>query len=136
MTPPTEGQTPVTGPSRLNASSGRCLKEQHGRQCSACLLNRSHGDAAHDCLNPNRLAASSNGPKGALARCHRLGRPLTPVALSRPLFRFSRLRSLNLSNNHLGQFPLAICDIPTLTEVNLSCNYLLSVPGSVGAMAK
>lgn len=53
-----------------------------------------------------------------------------------PTFRFSRLRSLNLSNNHLGQFPLAICDIPTLTEVNLSCNYLLSVPGSVGAMAK
>ncbi|KAM9349208.1 PH domain leucine-rich repeat-containing protein phosphatase 1 [Symphorus nematophorus] len=50
------------------------------------------------------------------------------------LQRFSRLRSLNLSNNHLGQFPLAICDIPTLTEVNLSCNYLVSVPCSVGAM--
>uniref|UniRef100_A0A3Q2PJX0 protein-serine/threonine phosphatase n=1 Tax=Fundulus heteroclitus TaxID=8078 RepID=A0A3Q2PJX0_FUNHE len=50
------------------------------------------------------------------------------------LQRFSRLRSLNLSNNHLGQFPLAICDIPTLTEVNLSCNYLDSVPSSVGAM--
>ncbi|KAF3699402.1 PH domain leucine-rich repeat-containing protein phosphatase 1 [Channa argus] len=50
------------------------------------------------------------------------------------LQRFSRLRSLNLSNNHLGQFPLAICDIPTLTEVNLSCNYLAHVPSSVGAM--
>uniref|UniRef100_A0A3Q0SKE8 protein-serine/threonine phosphatase n=1 Tax=Amphilophus citrinellus TaxID=61819 RepID=A0A3Q0SKE8_AMPCI len=50
------------------------------------------------------------------------------------LQRFSRLRSLNLSNNHLGQFPLAICDIATLTEVNLSCNYLASVPSSVGAM--
>lgn len=50
--------------------------------------------------------------------------------------RFSRLRSLNLSNNHLSQFPLAICDIPTLTEVNLSCNYLVSVPFSVGAMTK
>uniref|UniRef100_A0A3B4ZEK3 protein-serine/threonine phosphatase n=1 Tax=Stegastes partitus TaxID=144197 RepID=A0A3B4ZEK3_9TELE len=50
------------------------------------------------------------------------------------LQRFSRLRSLNLSNNHLGQFPLAICEIPTLTEVNLSCNYLASVPSSVGAM--
>lgn len=50
--------------------------------------------------------------------------------------RFSRLRSLNLSNNHLGQFPLAICDIATLTEVNLSCNYLASVPSSVGAMTK
>ncbi|CAF91595.1 unnamed protein product, partial [Tetraodon nigroviridis] len=50
------------------------------------------------------------------------------------LQRFSRLRSLNLSNNHLSQFPLAICDIPTLTEVNLSCNYLVSIPCSVGAM--
>uniref|UniRef100_A0A667ZYW1 protein-serine/threonine phosphatase n=1 Tax=Myripristis murdjan TaxID=586833 RepID=A0A667ZYW1_9TELE len=50
------------------------------------------------------------------------------------LQQFSRLRSLNLSNNHLGQFPLAICDIPTLTEVNLSCNYLGSIPSSVGAM--
>uniref|UniRef100_A0A672FCB8 protein-serine/threonine phosphatase n=1 Tax=Salarias fasciatus TaxID=181472 RepID=A0A672FCB8_SALFA len=50
------------------------------------------------------------------------------------LQQFSRLRSLNLSNNHLGQFPPAVCDIPTLTEVNLSCNYLASVPGSVGAM--
>ncbi|XP_054888886.1 PH domain leucine-rich repeat-containing protein phosphatase 1 [Poeciliopsis prolifica] len=51
------------------------------------------------------------------------------------LQRFSRLRSLNLSNNHLGQFPLAICDIPTLTEVNLSCNYMDSVPSSVEAMS-
>ncbi|KAM8838844.1 PH domain leucine-rich repeat-containing protein phosphatase 1 [Synchiropus picturatus] len=51
-----------------------------------------------------------------------------------PLQRFSRLRSLNLSNNYLGQFPMAICDIPTLTEVNLSCNYLANVPNSVGAM--
>uniref|UniRef100_H3CE91 protein-serine/threonine phosphatase n=1 Tax=Tetraodon nigroviridis TaxID=99883 RepID=H3CE91_TETNG len=52
----------------------------------------------------------------------------------REVSRFSRLRSLNLSNNHLSQFPLAICDIPTLTEVNLSCNYLVSIPCSVGAM--
>lgn len=50
------------------------------------------------------------------------------------LQRFSRLRSLNLSNNHVGQFPLAICDIHTLTEVNLSCNYLVSIPSAVGAM--
>ncbi|CAB1317396.1 unnamed protein product [Coregonus sp. 'balchen'] len=38
--------------------------------------------------------------------------------------RLHQLQSLNLSNNQLGQFPMAICDIPTLTEVNLSCNYL------------
>ncbi|XP_036374941.1 PH domain leucine-rich repeat-containing protein phosphatase 1 [Megalops cyprinoides] len=50
------------------------------------------------------------------------------------LQRFSKLRSLNLSNNRLGEFPLAICSISTLTEVNLSCNYLTSVPGAVGTM--
>lgn len=66
---------------------------------------------------------------------------LTSHELKIPFFlnfvsRFSRLRSLNLSNNHLSQFPLAICDIPTLTEVNLSCNYLASLPCSVGAMTK
>ncbi|KAJ8383582.1 hypothetical protein AAFF_G00219620 [Aldrovandia affinis] len=44
---------------------------------------------------------------------------------------FSKLRSLNLSNNHLGEFPEAICDITTLTEVNLSCNYLTSVHSAV-----
>ncbi|XP_055722648.1 PH domain leucine-rich repeat-containing protein phosphatase 1-like [Salvelinus fontinalis] len=50
------------------------------------------------------------------------------------LQRFSRLRSLNLSNNQLGQFPMAICDISTLTEVNLSCNYLTNVDQAVGSM--
>uniref|UniRef100_A0A4W5MH01 protein-serine/threonine phosphatase n=1 Tax=Hucho hucho TaxID=62062 RepID=A0A4W5MH01_9TELE len=50
------------------------------------------------------------------------------------LHQFSRLRSLNLSNNQLGQFPMAICDIPTLTEVNLSCNYLTNVGQAVGSM--
>uniref|UniRef100_A0A8C7S138 PH domain leucine-rich repeat-containing protein phosphatase 2 n=1 Tax=Oncorhynchus mykiss TaxID=8022 RepID=A0A8C7S138_ONCMY len=50
------------------------------------------------------------------------------------LHQFSRLRSLNLSNNQLGQFPMAICDIPTLTEVNLSCNYLANVGQAVGSM--
>ncbi|KAL4646432.1 PH domain leucine-rich repeat-containing protein phosphatase 1 [Arapaima gigas] len=50
------------------------------------------------------------------------------------LQRFTKLRSLNLSNNHLGRFPLSICSIPTLTEVNLSCNRLSSVPNAVGAM--
>uniref|UniRef100_A0A8C8KAC4 protein-serine/threonine phosphatase n=1 Tax=Oncorhynchus tshawytscha TaxID=74940 RepID=A0A8C8KAC4_ONCTS len=50
------------------------------------------------------------------------------------LQQFSRLRSLNLSNNQLGQFPMAICDISTLTEVNLSCNYLTNVDQAVGSM--
>ncbi|KAA0718488.1 PH domain leucine-rich repeat protein phosphatase 1 [Triplophysa tibetana] len=50
------------------------------------------------------------------------------------LQRFSRLRSLNLSNNQLGGFPLHICSISTLTEVNLSCNHLTSIHPDVGNM--
>ncbi|KAK7162522.1 hypothetical protein R3I93_006748 [Phoxinus phoxinus] len=50
------------------------------------------------------------------------------------LQRFSRLRSLNLSNNQLGSFPLHICSISTLTEVNLSCNHLTSIHPDVGKM--
>lgn len=50
------------------------------------------------------------------------------------LQRFSRLRSLNLSNNQLGSFPLPICFISTLTEVNLSCNHLTSIHPDVGNM--
>ncbi|KAK2901484.1 hypothetical protein QQF64_014301 [Cirrhinus molitorella] len=51
------------------------------------------------------------------------------------LQRFSRLRSLNLSNNQLGSFPLPICSISTLTEVNLSCNHLTSIHPDVGNMS-
>uniref|UniRef100_A0A663FF18 protein-serine/threonine phosphatase n=1 Tax=Aquila chrysaetos chrysaetos TaxID=223781 RepID=A0A663FF18_AQUCH len=47
---------------------------------------------------------------------------------------FTKLKSLNLSNNNLGDFPLAVCSIPTLTELNVSCNALRSVPAVVGEM--
>uniref|UniRef100_A0A8C5KI92 protein-serine/threonine phosphatase n=1 Tax=Jaculus jaculus TaxID=51337 RepID=A0A8C5KI92_JACJA len=50
------------------------------------------------------------------------------------LQRFTKLKSLNLSNNHLGEFPLAVCSIPTLTELNVSCNALREVPAAAGAM--
>ncbi|XP_053101074.1 PH domain leucine-rich repeat-containing protein phosphatase 1 [Hemicordylus capensis] len=50
------------------------------------------------------------------------------------LQRFSKLRSLNLSNNHLGDFPLAVCSIPTLTELNVSCNALRTIPAAIGEM--
>lgn len=83
----------------------------------------------HNYISNRLLTPPLSSPPRALSR--------TPsLILLSPVSRFSRLRSLNLSNNHLGQFPMAICDIPTLTEVNLSCNYLVSVPSSVGAMAK
>uniref|UniRef100_A0A8C5IKF9 protein-serine/threonine phosphatase n=1 Tax=Junco hyemalis TaxID=40217 RepID=A0A8C5IKF9_JUNHY len=47
---------------------------------------------------------------------------------------FTKLKSLNLSNNNLGDFPLAVCSIPTLTELNVSCNGLRSIPAAVGEM--
>ncbi|XP_053322188.1 PH domain leucine-rich repeat-containing protein phosphatase 1 [Spea bombifrons] len=50
------------------------------------------------------------------------------------LQRFTKLKSLNLSNNNLGEFPLAVCSIPTLTELNLSCNALQAIPPGVGDM--
>ncbi|KAI5280085.1 Ph Domain Leucine-Rich Repeat-Containing Protein Phosphatase 1 [Manis pentadactyla] len=50
------------------------------------------------------------------------------------LQRFTKLKSLNLSNNHLGDFPLAVCNIPTLTELNVSCNALRAIPAAVGVM--
>ncbi|XP_066435256.1 PH domain leucine-rich repeat-containing protein phosphatase 1 isoform X1 [Eleutherodactylus coqui] len=50
------------------------------------------------------------------------------------LHRFSKLKSLNLSNNNLGEFPLAVCSIPTLMELNLSCNGLRVLPPAVGEM--
>ncbi|XP_067910160.1 PH domain leucine-rich repeat-containing protein phosphatase 1 [Heterodontus francisci] len=50
------------------------------------------------------------------------------------LQRFMKLKSLNLSSNHMGEFPLAVCDIPTLSELNLSCNALRSIPSAVSNM--
>uniref|UniRef100_A0A8C4KWW2 protein-serine/threonine phosphatase n=1 Tax=Equus asinus TaxID=9793 RepID=A0A8C4KWW2_EQUAS len=58
--------------------------------------------------------------------------PSLPTA--RGLNEFTKLKSLNLSNNHLGDFPLAVCNIPTLTELNVSCNTLRAVPAAVGVM--
>ncbi|XP_016308098.1 PH domain leucine-rich repeat-containing protein phosphatase 1, partial [Sinocyclocheilus anshuiensis] len=51
------------------------------------------------------------------------------------LQRFSRLRSLNLSHNQLRSFPLHICSISTLTEVNLSCNLLTSIHPDLANMS-
>uniref|UniRef100_A0A8B9E5K0 protein-serine/threonine phosphatase n=1 Tax=Anser cygnoides TaxID=8845 RepID=A0A8B9E5K0_ANSCY len=59
--------------------------------------------------------------------------PSTSRALNE-LQRFTKLKSLNLSNNNLGDFPLAVCSIPTLTELNVSCNALRNVPAAVGEM--
>ncbi|XP_042765347.1 PH domain leucine-rich repeat-containing protein phosphatase 1 [Panthera leo] len=61
--------------------------------------------------------------------------PCLPTARGlNELQRFTKLKSLNLSNNHLGEFPLAVCSIPTLTELNVSCNALRAVPAAVRVM--
>lgn len=61
---------------------------------------------------------------------------LLSLSLSLTLSRFCKLRSLSLSNNTLSDFPLALCDITSLTELNLSGNRLSTLPAEVGAMHK
>lgn len=52
------------------------------------------------------------------------------------VFRFSQLKSLNLSHNRLGSFPECVCEILTLTELNISCNNLHSVPAQIGNLQR
>ncbi|XP_025890334.1 PH domain leucine-rich repeat-containing protein phosphatase 1 [Nothoprocta perdicaria] len=59
--------------------------------------------------------------------------PSTNRALSE-LQRFTKLKSLNLSNNNLGEFPVAVCGLPTLAELNVSCNGLRRVPPAAADM--
>ncbi|XP_033896202.3 PH domain leucine-rich repeat-containing protein phosphatase 2-like [Acipenser ruthenus] len=47
------------------------------------------------------------------------------------LNRFSQIKSLNLSHNRLGSFPESLCEILTLTELNLSCNGIRSLPAQI-----
>lgn len=58
------------------------------------------------------------------------------MSLSLFLFRFCKLRSLSLSNNGLSEVPLALCDISSLTELNLSGNRLSFLSAEVGTMHK
>lgn len=53
-----------------------------------------------------------------------------------PSFRFSQLKSLNLSHNRLGVFPECVCEILTLTELNLSCNSLHTIPVQIGNLQR
>ncbi|NWY37776.1 PHLP2 phosphatase, partial [Sylvia atricapilla] len=50
------------------------------------------------------------------------------------LYRFSQLKSLNLSHNRLGEFPVSLCEISTLTELNISCNGLHYLPSQIGKL--
>ncbi|KAM6962656.1 PH domain leucine-rich repeat-containing protein phosphatase 1-like [Aplochiton taeniatus] len=59
---------------------------------------------------------------------------LSPQRGLTSLIRFCKLRSLSLSNNALHDFPLSLCDIPSLTELNLSGNHLSSLPALLGSV--
>lgn len=50
--------------------------------------------------------------------------------------RFSQLKSLNLSHNRLGVFPECVCEVLTLTELNLSCNSLQTIPVQIGNLQR
>ncbi|ELT96188.1 hypothetical protein CAPTEDRAFT_42875, partial [Capitella teleta] len=47
------------------------------------------------------------------------------------LHRFRWLRSLNLANNNLSQFPSSLCSIKTLVELNIASNRLEEIPGEI-----
>ena len=57
-------------------------------------------------------------------------RPL-PLGWINDLSHFSHLRILSLSNNGLTYFPLSLCKISTLTELDLSCNAIQWIPQEV-----
>lgn len=41
-----------------------------------------------------------------------------------------------MSHNRLGVFPDCVCEIFTLTELNLSCNNLKTVPAKIGNLQR
>jgi len=47
------------------------------------------------------------------------------------LNRFKHLKLLNLADNDLRTFPLSICAISTLTQLNLASNKLSSIPPDI-----
>lgn len=46
------------------------------------------------------------------------------------------MKSLNLSHNRLGVFPECVCEILTLTELNLSCNNLSAIPTQINNLQR
>jgi len=50
--------------------------------------------------------------------------------------RFANLRSLNLADNDLTTFPLAVCRMRTLTELNLASNKIEDVPPTIADLEK
>lgn len=57
-----------------------------------------------------------------------------PCGWINDLHYFSRLRILSLSDNGLVYFPISVCDIKTLTELDLSCNAIPGIPEEIQKM--
>ena len=52
------------------------------------------------------------------------------------LKRFQHLISLNLADNDLKTFPLVICHLPRLVELNLASNGIDSIPSDIEKLQK
>ena len=64
-----------------------------------------------------------------------LGQPRT-LGWITDLYLFRHLVSLSLSDNCLEQFPLSLCSLKTLQELDISSNNLKSVPQEIQNLTK
>lgn len=72
-------------------------------------------DLSHNCMQESYEGSHKPLPQGWINDLHH----------------FSHLRVLSLSNNGLVYFPLSICEISTLAELDLSCNFIQGIPEEV-----
>lgn len=52
------------------------------------------------------------------------------------IYRFSNLKILSLSDNNLVHFPVSVCNIVTLSELDLSCNKIRVIPQDIQKLKK
>ena len=64
-----------------------------------------------------------------------LGQPRT-IGWIADLYLFRHLVSLSLSDNCLDQFPLSLCNLKTLQELDISSNNLRGVPQEIQNLTK
>ena len=52
------------------------------------------------------------------------------------IYRFANLKILSLSDNNLVHFPVPVCNIVTLLELDLSCNRIRVIPQDIQKLKK
>ena len=52
------------------------------------------------------------------------------------IYRFANLKILSLSDNNLVHFPVPVCNIVTLSELDLSCNRIRVIPQDIQKLKK